>query len=61
MTRRDLTMGTRMRWSAVCLLVGLAPVDAQPDYGNRLGTNEEDRFPITPPAHSCSRKRSCPR
>ena len=41
--RRGSTQGTRRCWAVVCLLAGLVPAGAQPDYGNRLGTNEADR------------------
>lgn len=41
--RRDATKGPRIRWAVVCLLAGLTPASAQPDYGNRLGINEADR------------------
>ena len=30
-------------WAAVCLMAGVTLVDAQQDYGNRLGINELDR------------------
>ena len=41
--RRGSTKGTHLWWAAVCLLAELVPAGAQPDYGNRLGTNETDR------------------